>query len=71
MLLHADGLGADPHEWTNQIDNRKYEQTIETMIATVPALSEMAASLPPVRRKPREKWSAIPKPYGVRTSFAS
>lgn len=40
----------DPHEWTNQIENPEFMQTIETLTAAVPALSEMATPLPAVRK---------------------
>jgi arylsulfatase A-like enzyme len=40
----------DPREWTNQINNPEYAGLVKKMRAAVPALSEVAPPLPPVRR---------------------
>jgi arylsulfatase A-like enzyme len=40
----------DPREWTNQIDNPEYAETIEKLKAALPDPAEMATPVPPVRR---------------------
>lgn len=40
----------DPREWTNQIENPEYAQTIAQLKALLPPPSETATPLPPVRR---------------------
>jgi len=41
----------DPREWTNEISNPKYTSVINTLKRSIPAASEMAKPLPPVRRR--------------------
>ncbi|MBB02362.1 MAG: sulfatase [Planctomyces sp.] len=41
----------DPREWTNQIGNSKYKSIINGMKNSIPAASEMAKPLPPVKRR--------------------
>lgn len=41
----------DPREWKNQIKTPIYAKTIERLRKAVPALTEMASPLPPVKRK--------------------
>ena len=45
----------DPREWTNQINNPKYEQVIKKLRAAVPSLSIMVTPMPRVIRKPKKK----------------
>ncbi|MFN3159186.1 MAG: sulfatase [Rubinisphaera brasiliensis] len=41
----------DPREWTNEIDNPKYTSVVNGMKHSIPAASEMANPLPPVKRR--------------------
>jgi len=36
----------DPHEWTNEIANPEYEDTIKKLRASVPSMSKMSAPMP-------------------------
>ena len=41
----------EPHEWTKQIDHPMFAETVETLSAALPGLSEMATPGQPAKRK--------------------
>lgn len=41
----------DPREWTNEIRNPQYADTIRKLRASVPALSEMSPQMPSARKR--------------------
>ena len=42
---------SDPNEWTNQINNPEYAEAVKALRAALPARSETAKPLPPVKRQ--------------------